>query len=141
MLVSSRDSLFLQSLWVGDVDGEGDCLGGEAGVAALMVIRGCLCLLWFDIGLAVVAWGCEEKVTFLHLGLPDRVADEAEEADAEEAGVVEAASRTEDTGGVICAGDDGGASGGVELRVEVITFRCHIADLFTVLPWMLGSFT
>jgi len=67
-------------------------------VAALLVFRGCLCLVWLEIGLAVVALGWEENVTFLPLGLLVLLAGVAVEAGVEEATVVLAASEVVDTG-------------------------------------------
>ena len=67
-------------------------------VAALLVFRGCLCLVWLEIGLAVIALGWEENVTFLPLGLLVLLAGVAVEAGVEEATVVLAASEVVDTG-------------------------------------------
>jgi hypothetical protein len=67
-------------------------------VAALLVFRGCLCLVWLEIGLVVIALGWEENVTFLPLGLLVLLAGVAVEAGVEEATVVLAASEVVDTG-------------------------------------------
>jgi len=67
-------------------------------VAALLVFRGCLCLVWLEIGLAVVVLGWEDNVTFLPLGLLVLLAGVAVEARVEEATVVLAASEAMDTG-------------------------------------------